>query len=365
MIATLNNWRLPKKLLLAFGCIGVLLTALATNALWTNREMTFIANRHVERGLAGNDSLARAEAQLREHRIILFTDFIADSAEEIRTLERRMEQSRVDLRAALDEFEPLAGELAPEFERLEGLLPGLYESNDQFIAVRRSGDLVRAEAILKGEARDRSTAAVEQLQRLRTKVRERANQADLDGRAFSTSAFIWAVLFTLLAAGGLVAIWTLINRTIAKPMNEVAEVTTTLANGGKAVVPHRARQDELGEIAKAVEQFRQAAVDRAETDARLAAEQQAVTATLEQSLDALSKGDLTAEVEAEFPPAYAALRSNFNAALRSLRALIGSVIESSASLRTGAGEIAQASEDLARRTESNAASLEETSAALS
>jgi methyl-accepting chemotaxis protein len=40
------------------------------------------------------------------------------------------------------------------------------------------------------------------------------------------------------------------------------------------------------------------------------------------------------------------------------------VIESSHSLRTGSNEIAHASEDLARRTESNAASLEETSAAL-
>jgi methyl-accepting chemotaxis protein len=40
------------------------------------------------------------------------------------------------------------------------------------------------------------------------------------------------------------------------------------------------------------------------------------------------------------------------------------VMESTATIRTGSGEIAQASEDLARRTEANAASLEETSAAV-
>ena len=39
-------------------------------------------------------------------------------------------------------------------------------------------------------------------------------------------------------------------------------------------------------------------------------------------------------------------------------------MESAATIRTGSGEIAQASEDLARRTEANAASLEETSAAV-
>ena len=38
--------------------------------------------------------------------------------------------------------------------------------------------------------------------------------------------------------------------------------------------------------------------------------------------------------------------------------------ESATAIRTGSGEIAQASEDLARRTESNAASLEETAASV-
>ncbi len=47
-----------------------------------------------------------------------------------------------------------------------------------------------------------------------------------------------------------------------------------------------------------------------------------------------------------------------------LRTLLQTVAESALAIRTGSGEIAQASEDLARRTESNAASLEETSAAI-
>ncbi len=47
-----------------------------------------------------------------------------------------------------------------------------------------------------------------------------------------------------------------------------------------------------------------------------------------------------------------------------LTKLISSIAESALAIRTGSGEIAQASEDLARRTESNAASLEETSAAI-
>ncbi|MGG2305147.1 hypothetical protein ACE4Z6_27370, partial [Salmonella enterica] len=71
-----------------------------------------------------------------------------------------------------------------------------------------------------------------------------------------------------------------------------------------------------------------------------------------------------ADIVEEYPATYAKLRDNFNAALASLRTLLGAVSESSAAIHTGSGEIAQASEDLARRTEANAASLEQTSAAI-
>jgi methyl-accepting chemotaxis protein len=47
-----------------------------------------------------------------------------------------------------------------------------------------------------------------------------------------------------------------------------------------------------------------------------------------------------------------------------LNILLGVIAESAEGIRTGSSEITQASEDLARRTEGNAASLEETSAAL-
>jgi|GEM_PF-4602256 len=97
---------------------------------------------------------------------------------------------------------------------------------------------------------------------------------------------------------------------------------------------------------------------------RTKASQVTVVEALESELGRLSRGDLTAEIDAEFAPEYATVKSNFNKALASLRAIIGSVMSSATQLRTGSSEIAQASEDLARRTESNAANLEETSAAI-
>ncbi len=88
-----------------------------------------------------------------------------------------------------------------------------------------------------------------------------------------------------------------------------------------------------------------------------------MTSALNQGLSALAAGDLSRTIAQPFPLEYEELRGNFNKSLQALRELVSGVIESTDAIRSGAREIADASEDLARRTESNAASLEETSAA--
>nr|WP_294816193.1 methyl-accepting chemotaxis protein [uncultured Sphingomonas sp.] len=160
----------------------------------------------------------------------------------------------------------------------------------------------------------------------------------------------------------------LLSRGIATPVAQMTGVMNKLAGGDNAVdVPGTDRGDEIGAMAKAVLVFREAAIEKEKSDAakRIAdAEQQRVVETLEANLGKLAQGDLTSEIEEAFSPAYESVKVNFNGAVAELRNLIGTVMESAATIRTGSGEIAQASEDLARRTEANAASLEETSAAV-
>jgi methyl-accepting chemotaxis protein len=121
------------------------------------------------------------------------------------------------------------------------------------------------------------------------------------------------------------------------------------------------RDDELGDMAKAMLAFRDQ-LHAAEQSKQ--AQAQLIVDSLGSGLIALADGDLTAQVAIDLHAPFTALKDNFNAAVGSLRTLIGAVTESAASIRTGSGEIAQASEDLARRTEGNAASLEQTAAAV-
>ena len=90
---------------------------------------------------------------------------------------------------------------------------------------------------------------------------------------------------------------------------------------------------------------------------------EAAVAQLEEALGSLAEGDLTRQLNG-MPSSFAALESSYNGALGKIRKMIVAVTEGAGRIDTGVDEIAQASEDLARRTEGNAASLEQTSAAM-
>ncbi|PVX29658.1 methyl-accepting chemotaxis protein [Sphingomonas pokkalii] len=162
--------------------------------------------------------------------------------------------------------------------------------------------------------------------------------------------------------GGAFAVTRRFSRAIADPY-----VATVLRMEGLAAgdltspIAHTDYEDCVGRISRGMLIFRDAAVAQKE-----AAEQQAdVVRVLGASLQRLAAGDLTADVTVDFPGANAQLKTNFNEALASLRDLVRSVRISAETISNGASEIASASEDLSRRTEGAAASLEETVASIS
>ena len=129
--------------------------------------------------------------------------------------------------------------------------------------------------------------------------------------------------------------------------------------------------DELGEMSRAVVDFqtetqrlRSEAEQLVENQKKAAEEQTEVMNALSERLTALSKGDLTAGIDAEFPPSYAKLRSDFNNTVVGLRQALLKVFGASESIERGVGELSTASDDLSMRSESQAATLEETAAAL-
>ena len=90
----------------------------------------------------------------------------------------------------------------------------------------------------------------------------------------------------------------------------------------------------------------------------------AVIATVTEAFGALAEGNLTYRMADTLPPEYAKMRQDCNDATAKLQEVMSVISTSAEAIRSGTGEISQASTDLSRRTEQQAASIEETAAAL-
>ncbi|WP_184506206.1 methyl-accepting chemotaxis protein [Sphingomonas endophytica] len=172
------------------------------------------------------------------------------------------------------------------------------------------------------------------------------------------SIAIVAVLVTLCAALACLAL----TRKMFRPLGEMRHAMTELAGGQRDVaVPGTERRDEIGAMAKALVVFR----DAGEAKARADAEQQQVVDALAQQLAALADGRLTQRLGQTLPAAYATLAKDFDRALSSIHDALLGISRGSETVYRFTAELTQASDDLSCRTEQQAASLEETAAAMS
>lgn len=118
---------------------------------------------------------------------------------------------------------------------------------------------------------------------------------------------------------------------------------------------------------------RQQSVSRSQTEAAESAQDQAirdqqdaetVVATFRLHLDQMADGNLDCRIDQEFPAAYEPMRDNFNRLAESLASGIGMAVTTSGEFRSNAMEVSQSVQSLSTRTESQAATLTETSVAL-
>ena len=151
-------------------------------------------------------------------------------------------------------------------------------------------------------------------------------------------------------------------RSVVAPVTHLTDTLGQMAAGNyDQPIAGDPQGDEVGRMFAAAAVFRDTAL------AKQAAEQdqQAVVAALSQGLDKLAGQDLEYRINDTFPVDYETLRVNFNQALVALAKAIGTVRVGAASVMASIQEIRSASDDLAQRNTQQAATLEETAAAMS
>ncbi len=193
------------------------------------------------------------------------------------------------------------------------------------------------------------------------------------------------IIFLPLFFGFLVITYYM-RQSLARLLGSLSTTMRQLSEGHlDTAIVDNGRRDEIGQMAKALATFRQAAIDKTKLEqeaaeqrslieneryageaarSELQRQQQAVVAALAGGLDRLSKGDLTGRMNEVFTEEYEKLRGDFNATAESLQSALRTINIATDEISTGTDQIAHASDDLSRRTEQQAASLEETAAAL-
>lgn len=183
---------------------------------------------------------------------------------------------------------------------------------------------------------------------------------DASATAQLSSYLMMALIFGAMAV--LAASLYIISSKVVAPLRRLADALPALVTqSGSADMPHLDQKDEIGEIARAVDDFRRAVIENEQEKTLVVAR---VTDALAAGLASLAQGDLTSQIDGEFPVSYAMVRADFNKAAMSLHDALAQVAQAAAGISSGTNDIRQASDDLSQRTEQQAASLEETAAAM-
>ncbi len=192
---------------------------------------------------------------------------------------------------------------------------------------------------------------------------------------------IQAAVITIAVSAFLIAM----RRLVGRPLAAISGRISALQEGDmETPVLFQDKGDEVGFLARALEQFRldaietQAQRDRTEQQqvvldqerarntalSEEAAEtQRRIIVRLGEALSLLAGGQLSTRLQ-DLGPDFERLRIDFNGMVDSVSQAIGSIKTASLAVESGAGDLASQAEQLAKRTEQQAASLEETAAAL-
>jgi methyl-accepting chemotaxis protein len=232
---------------------------------------------------------------------------------------------------------------------------------DRLIAVVRNGQREEAQNAVRSAGKAVMVSdAVLPLRALRDAETRLMKQNGERQNMALTAANITLLVGGIMLIGVAMLLARLLGKVIARPITELTRTMSQLAAGNNgASVPDTDRRDELGDMARAVLVFRDAAL------AKLAADEdrQKAMAEIGDILHQLAEADLTVRLHG-LPDAFSGLANDFNDATSRLSGAMTTVRSSVDTIKRNSAEIRQAAGDLSLRSEKQAAHLQETAAAM-
>jgi methyl-accepting chemotaxis protein len=248
-------------------------------------------------------------------------------------------------------------------------------------------DVAASQAVYAKDCAPKFGPVADAITKLNEKLSDQSNKQN-DVLTMQTNGAI-ALTFTIIGVGLALVVGIAFfgaRAWITGPLGALNRIMERLAGGDlQANVTGVDRRDEVGSMAKTVQVFKDAGLEkvrlekeaaeqraaaeaeraRGEAERAQTAKQQAfVVESVAKGLSTLADGDLLYRLTTPFAPEYEQLRGDFNNAMDKLQETMKVIAANTQGILGGGEEISQAADDLSRRTEQQAASLEETAAAL-
>ncbi len=355
----LTNMNIPKKLGVSFLIVSLsaaIMTIVFFANIWEIRDATKRNNHAQEvyaKALTLETSILRENSQLRGFLVTADKSYLK-SYEEAR---KEYDTTSRELAAMLSDPNELALLTKSNAEKTkwrrtwsdrltDWVKAGRRDEAQQ--AVRDAGKAVlTSDIVLPLRAiRDQETAAI---------ARNAASQNTAIG-----TAIVALLLGGVMMIGVVITLLIVLSRSIAQPITTLTRLMAELARGRNDIeVPGSERGDELGDMARAVVVFRDAAKAKVSDDR----ERELALQAIGSGLHSLSEADLTVRLT-NLPPSFHQLATDFNRAVQNLSGLTSDVRGSAGTIRSNIEEIRQATDHLSARSEQQAASLRETAAAV-
>lgn len=203
----------------------------------------------------------------------------------------------------------------------------------------------------------------------------------------SAKTLAWMAFLTTIAVVAVMSIaGYVISARMTKPLIDLVGLMNRLTKGDKSIeISSTGRKDEIGAMARALESFRDNALekDRMEADAevrdrqmtaerqnrdaekeRSARELESAVSALATGLTNLANGRLDWRIDEPFVDSLDELRIDFNRSMEQLETTMKAIRANASSIHQGSGNLRESSQNLSERTERQAATLEESAAAL-
>ncbi|TBY77847.1 HAMP domain-containing protein [Rhizobium leguminosarum bv. viciae] len=231
----------------------------------------------------------------------------------------------------------------------------------------------------KQAATELVAAASHTLEQFVSTAQESGKEISQRSATMSLSAMIAGTVLAII--GGLMLI-----ETLRGPLKRITQTMMRLADGDLNVpIGDGKRGDEIGDMIRSVTVFRDHALEktrleelaeanrardeleqarRAAEQARIEAEQSEALSALSDMLGKLADGNLAAVMSEDLAADYVAMARTYNHAIDALRLTLAEVRNTTYEIAEGSTNLSGAADDLARRTEQQAASLEESSRVL-